>query len=228
MDANNQTKNPATQDFVEIKDVRQGVVMLKNGGLRKIVMISGTNFALKSEVEQGLILSAFQNFLNGLDFSLQIFIHSRKLNIEQYLQNLGRRLEQETNGLLKNQITEYREFIRTLVAENAIMNKTYFAVIPYDPIQISETGKKLAGNIFGFFSKKPATPTTDSLTEEKFSEYLEQINQRVERVVSGLNQVGLRVVPLEGDELTELFYNLYNPGAIEKTDIETSGAKKTP
>ncbi len=228
MDATNKTPNPATQDFVEIKDVRQGVVMLKNGGLRKIVLVSGTNFDLKSEEEQGLILSAFQNFLNGLDFSLQIFIHSRKLNIEQYLQNLGRRLEQETNGLLKNQITEYREFIRTLVAENAIMNKTYFAVIPYDPIQIAETGKKLAGSVLGLFNKKPAIPADDSLTEEKFSEYLEQLNQRVEQVVSGLNQVGLRVVPLEGDELTELFYNLYNPGAIEKTDIETSAIKKTP
>jgi len=119
-----------TQDIVDIKAIKDGVVYLKDGGMRKIVMVDGINFDLKSDDEQSIIISAYQNLLNALDFSIQISIHSRKLNIEGYLENLEERLASETNELLKIQLEEYLEFVKSFVKSNAIMAKNFFVVVP--------------------------------------------------------------------------------------------------
>ena len=115
----------ATQQFVDIEEIKDGAVILKGGGLRRVLMVSGINFELKSEEEQNIIISTYQNFLNGLDFSVQIVIHSRKLNIESYLKKMEGRKELEANELLKNQISEYIEFIKSFVEMNAVMAKTF-------------------------------------------------------------------------------------------------------
>ncbi|MDD5547931.1 MAG: hypothetical protein PHN74_03525 [Candidatus Pacebacteria bacterium] len=203
-----------TQQFIEIKSIENGIVKLKNGGLRRILLVSGINFDLKSEEEQGMITFAFQGFLNSLDFSVQIFIHSRKLNIETYLEKLSERESQEPNELLKNQISEYREFIKSFVAQNSIMTKTFFVAIPYSTAQMSPTGMAITEKIKDLLGKK--TPTSKSESED---ESLQQLEQRVDQVVAGLNQMGLRAVPLNDEELTELFYNLYNPETTEKEDV---------
>jgi type IV secretory pathway VirB4 component len=108
----------ASQDFVQIDKIDRGVAYLKKGGLFRIVMVSGINFDLKSEDEQNLILDSFQNFINTLDFSVQFFIHSRKVNVARYLDQMKARQEEETNQLLKIQIEEYIAFIRQFVEEN--------------------------------------------------------------------------------------------------------------
>ncbi len=204
------------QQFVEVEAIENDIVKLKNGGLRKVLLVSGMNFDLKSEEEQGLITYAFQGFLNTLNFSVQIFIHSRKLNVEGYLKRLEDREAQEPNNLLKNQIVEYREFIKTFVGQNAIMAKTFFAVVPYDPIAIPKSGAGLADAITGIFKTK----TGESKKEPISAEALEQLNLRVEQIINGLNQIGLRSVALNTEELTEIFYNLYNPAETEKRGAE--------
>ncbi len=204
----------STQQFVEIEDIRNGVVILKNGSLRTILMVSGINFELKSEEEQNVISYAYQNFLNTLDFSVQLVIHSRKLNIENYLNKLAERQNQEANELLKNQISEYIEFIRSFVELNAVMAKTFFAVVPYDSIAISGGGKKILD--FFKFGSKAKTPILEEALEQKIS----QLSQRTEQVINGLSQIGLRVVALNDEELIELFYNLYNPETMEKKELK--------
>jgi len=206
-----------TQEFIDVQSIENDTVTLKNGNLRKILLVSGTNFNLKSEEEQGMIIYSFQGFLNSLDFSVQLFIHSRKLNIEDYLEKLESRELQEGNELLKNQIHEYKEFIRNLVAQNAIMQKQFFAVVPYDVVQLSKAGMDISDKILGFFNKKKANANQEENKGSK--ERLEQIDQRVDHVINGLHQVGLRAVPLNNDELLELFYNLYNPATTEKKNI---------
>lgn len=203
-----------TQQFVEIEDIKNGVVILKNGSLRSVLMVSGINFELKSEEEQNVITYAYQNFLNTLDFSVQFIVHSRKMNIENYLNKLRERQDQETNELLKNQISEYIEFVRSFVELNAVMAKTFFVVVPYDPVTIPGGGKRL----FGFlkFGSRAKTPVLEQTLEQKIS----QLNQRVEQVVNGVNQIGLRVVVLNDEELIELFYNLYNPETMEKKGLK--------
>ncbi|MEK9170210.1 MAG: hypothetical protein AAB674_01015 [Patescibacteria group bacterium] len=201
-----------TQEFIDIQSVENDTVLLKNGNLRKILLVSGTNFNLKSEEEQGMIIYSFQGFLNSLDFSVQFFIHSRKLNIENYLEKLGEREIQEENELLKNQIREYREFIKNLVAQNAIMQKQFFIVVPYDIIQLPKAGADLSDKILGLFGKKKS----ENQENKEFKEQLEQLEQRIDHVINGLHQIGLRAVPLNKEELLELFYNLYNPATTEK------------
>jgi len=203
-----------TQKFVEIEDIRHGLVILKNGSLRRVLMVSGINFELKSEEEQNIIAYSYQNFLNTLDFSVQIVIHSRKLNIENYLNKLAERQSIETNELLKNQISEYIEFIRSFVELNAVMAKTFFVVVPYDPIVIPSGGKKIL-EFFKFGSK-----TKISALEESLEQKIVQLNQRTDQVINGLTQVGLRVVALKDEELIELFYNLYNPETVERKDLK--------
>ena len=212
MENTQQPPSLATQQFVNIESIENGVIKLKGGVYRKILMVSGMNFDLKSAEEQEMIIFSFQGFLNSLDFTIQFFIHSRKLNIENYLKMVKERENQEVNELLKNQIFEYGEYVKSFVAQNAIMSKNFFVVVPFDPIRISEAGGKLKNKILGLFGGKEP----ERLQEKTEQEYLEQLDQRVSGVVDGLNQIGLRAVPLNDAELSELFYNIYNPSTIEK------------
>jgi hypothetical protein len=207
-----------TQQFVDIESIENGAVRLKSGGLRKILLVSGINFALKSEEEQGIITYAFQGFLNSLDFSVQFFIHSRKLNIEDYLKKLEERELQEENELLKNQISEYKKFIHAFVTQNPIMQKRFFVIVPFDPIQLSKAGFGIADKLFGLIKGKKAG--TENKEAKTLEESISQLEQRVDQVINGLNQIGLRAVAINDDELIELFYNLYNPATIEKRGIE--------
>lgn len=201
-----------TQSFVNIREIRDGVVYLKKGGLRRILIVSGVNFDLKSEAEQTLILNSFQNFLNTLDFSVQLFVHSRKVNVDAYLEAMRERMNKEESQLLKIQIEEYVEFIKTFVDQNAIISKSFFTVIPYESAAVVEGAK----GILGLFSKKPKTAEKEKAPQEA----LEQLEHRVSQVIDGLEQIGLRAVPLGDGELVELFYNLYNPQLVEKRGME--------
>src|SRR3989338_8572933 len=136
-----QTTN-ATQEFVPIKEVRDGIVMLKDGGLRSILLCSSLNFSLKSEDERNAILLQFQDFLNSLDFSIEIVIQSRKLDIRPYIALLEGQEKNQTNNLMKIQVREYIEFIKNFTESTNIMTKNFFMVIPYSPgvLNPSETG----------------------------------------------------------------------------------------
>lgn len=218
----NRNEAGPSQQFVEIKSIKNETIILKAGALRQIIAVSGINFDLKSEEEQELIINGFQDFLNSLSFSLQIFIHSRKINIDRYLDNLSARLEKETNELLKTQIAEYREFVRAFVTQNAIMTKTYFVVVPFDPVSLPKGASGgITRSLLGIFNKSVAVKQTGETEEDKdLNLQIEQIGQRTLNILAGLNQIGLRAVRLNDEELIELFYNLYNPEAIEKESLE--------
>ncbi len=201
----------ASQQFVKIKDIRDGVVYLKNGGLRQVLIVSGINFELKSEGEQGAILANFQRFLNSLDFGAQFFIHSRKVNIARYLANMEEQKKQETNELLRVQIEEYINFVRNFIEENAIINKNFFVVVPYDPVALSSGTK----GFLGLFGKKQSSAAKQTTEEENVS----QLKERSTQVIEGLSAIDLRAVPLENEELVELFYNLYNPQVVDKKGV---------
>jgi type IV secretory pathway VirB4 component len=230
MNEENPKEAIATQKFIEIRGVKNGILILKNGGLRQILMVSGLNFDLKSEDEQNAITQGYQAFLNSLSFTVQIFVHSRKLNIDGYIQKLAATELQEPNPLLRNQLGEYREFIRSFVSGNTIMTKTFFVVVPFDGIQLPELGQKVTKRLFGLLSKK-AKPVEPAQTQESadegrnFQQNANQLSQRVDQVTAGLNQIGLRAVPLNDDEVIELFYNLYNPEASEKKSGVTQKQK---
>jgi type IV secretory pathway VirB4 component len=199
-----------TQEFVPIKEIRQGIIVLKDGSLRAIVMASSLNFALKSAEEQQSIIYQFQNLLNSLDFSVQIFIQSRKLDIRPYIALLENRLKEQVGDLLKIQTREYIEFVKNFTENSNIMTKTFFAVVPYTPAVVSAGG---VANVFG--KKKTASENAEQKVED-FEEHRSQLEQRVGVVTQGLARCGIRTVELGTEEIVELFYKIFNPGDTEK------------
>jgi len=196
----------ATQQFLEIDQIREGVILLRNKAMRGVLMVSSLNFALKSEEEQNAIVYQFQNFLNSLDFSLEVVVQSRRLNITGYLDKLKELEEKQENELLKIQTAEYQKFIRDLIAGGAIMAKTFFAVVPFTLIEIP--GMKAVKGLV----KKGGIP---ALTDEQFQRCKTQLWQRMEFVALGLRRCGLQCVPLNTSELIELFWSLYHPEEAE-------------
>lgn len=200
----------ATQDFVPIKEIRDGVVILKDGSMRAVVMASSINFALKSVDEQQAVIMQFQNFLNGLDFSIQISVQSRQLDIRPYIAILEGRYKNEIGDLMKIQIREYIQFVKNFVDQTSIMTKTFFVVIPFSPTIINSSESPL-GNIIG--SKKSSTTSDKS---NHFEEERTQLEQRIGTVSQGLSRCGIRTVQLGTEEIVELFYKIFNPGDLEK------------
>ena len=188
-----------TQQFLEIEQIREGVVVLRNKSLRGVIMTSSLNFALKSEDEQNAIIYQFQNFLNSLDFSIEIVIQSRRLNITGYFDKLKEMEEKQKNELLKFQTGEYRNFIKDLIAGGQILSKSFFVIVPFTLIEIP-----------GFKREKTPTPT-----EDQFQRAKSQLWQRMEFVALGLRRCGLQCIPLNTSELIELFWSLYHPEEAE-------------
>lgn len=212
------TSSPAkaSQDFVPIKEIRDGIVILKDNSLRAILLISSVNFALKSDDEQSAILLQFQSFLNSLDFSIQIFIQSRRLDIRPYLSTLEERLAAQTNDLMKIQTREYIEFIKKFTETTDIMSKNFFVVVPYSPTVLVKSGR------FNMITKLLPTsrPKAEkALASDQFEEHRSQVEQRAAVVEQGFNSMGLRVAKLGTEELVELYFKIFNPGESEVPSI---------
>ena len=207
------TKQQTTQDFIPIQEIRDGVAIMKNGGMRSIVLVSSVNFALKSADEQSSTLMQFQNFLNSLDFSIQIFIQSKKLDIRPYIALLEDRYKEQTTELMKVQVQEYIEFINSFIESTNIMSKSFFVVVPYDP-PIMTASKNPIANMMP--SKKNNSADQTESNDQKFAEYRSQLEQRVSVVEQGLVRCGIRAAELGTEEVVELFYKIFNPGDTEK------------
>ncbi len=197
---------PSTQDFLQVAQIKEGVLILKSKAIRGILMVSSLNFALKSNEEQRATIYQFQNFLNTLDFSCQILVQSRRLNMTGYIEHLKDLEKEQREELLKVQTVEYRKFIETLLAQGIIMSKKFFVVIPFN-IWESESQQAKTTPF-----KRPKVPT---LTEENFQRCKSQLWQRMEFVAMGLRRCGLQTIPLRTSEIIELIWGLYHPGRAE-------------
>jgi type IV secretory pathway VirB4 component len=204
-----QTTGKSSQDFVPIKEIRDGVVVLKDDSLRGVIMTSSINFALKSADEQNAIIYQFQNFLNAINFSIQIFTESRRLDIRPYIALLETVEKDQENELLRVQTKEYIEFIKSFTESVNIMTKSFFIVVPYTPA-IIQTRKSVFSSFMG--RKDEAREQR----KESFEENRTQLLQRMEVVMGGLTRIGVRAVPLGTEEIVELYYKLFNPGDTEK------------
>lgn len=202
----------ATQEFVPIKEVRDGIIILKDNSMRAVLLCSSINFSLKSADEKRAILYQFQDFLNSLDFSIEIVTQSRKLDIRPYIALLEEREKNQTNELMKIQVREYIDFIRNFTESTNIMTKNFFLVVPYSPAILSgDTANQITSRL-GFGAKKDRTATK----EGEFSENRSQLEERLLVVEQGLVRSGIRVARLGTEEVIELFYKAFNPGETEK------------
>ena len=195
----------ATQDFVSIRDIKENVVIQKNGQMCMVILASSVNFALKSADEQEAILLQFQQFLNTLDFSLQIYVQSRQLNIKPYLERLHSLESKQDNDLMRIQLREYIEFIQSFTNNVDVMSKNFFVVVPYSPAKLN-----IAKGITNLFT--PGQTRGVLPTDALFEEHRMQLEQRTAMVIEGLARVGVRTITLQKDDLVEFYYHLYNPG----------------
>ena len=214
----NKKGSPAasTQLYMNIAEIRENVVVLKNGGLRAVLQTSSVNFNLKSEEEQNALIYSYQNFLNSLEFPVQICIQSRKLDIDKYIDIVREKAEAQTNPLLRQQTFEYAEYIQKLIEYADIMEKNFYVVVPYDPYR----AQKL--NIFSkFMQSLQAQDSIDSIKRRhhEFQELNKHLNERVNAVKAGLESCNLRAVQLTTPQLIELFYRIYNPETARNEKI---------
>lgn len=196
---------PASQNFVTIKEIRDDVVILRNGQYCGLILTTSINLALKAQDEQQAILEQFQGFLNSLDFSVQIYAQSRRYDVRPYLAYLKTLEGAQHNELMRVQLREYTEFIRTFTEDVSIMKKNFFVVVPYSPAPISQ-GKSFVPSAF--------QKTDVNAADMQFQTHRAQLEQRVTTVASGLGSMGIKSARLGRDELVELFYHIYNPGEL--------------
>ena len=212
----------ATQQFLDIAEIKEDVVVLKNGSFRGILAVSSINYDLKSSGEQDAIINQYQNFLNSLDFPIQILINSRKLNISSYLEFLDEKEKYQTSELLRIQTAEYRNFIQQLVSVSNIMDKNFYIVLPFSPIENKNKG--FFGNLLSIFSAK----NDIAQKKENFETYKTQLFQRMDHIAAGLSGLGVRVTPLKTQDIIELLYNAYNSniynsdslGDVDQLDLQ--------
>jgi len=198
----------STQDFLDFDEIREGTIILKDRSIRGILLVSSMNFALKAEDEQDAIIYQFQNFLNSLDFSLQIIIHSRRLNITGYIDRLQALATEQTNPLLKQQTEGYLQFIGSMIKEGGIYSKTFFVTIPFNIMELQRTVGKKDSRI-----NKPKLG--GKLSDEEFERMKTQLWQRMEFLALGLRRMGLHVSPLNTEEIIELLWSWYHPAQAE-------------
>jgi len=198
----------STQRYLPMAEIRDGTVVLKNGGIRLILKTSSVNFNLKSVDEQNALIYAYQGFLNTIEFPIQILIRSRKLDIDLYVATLQEIAKKQDSPLMKRQTVEYIEYIKKLVEYADIMEKNFYVVIPHDPARSQNLGmiKKF---------KQSITPQDNlaaiRVRHREFDKLRKTLSARANTVRAGLEGCGLQVTELGTNEIVELFYQIYNP-----------------
>jgi type IV secretory pathway VirB4 component len=208
----------STQKYVDVEEVRNGAIVLKNGSLRGALLVSSVNFDLKSSEEQDATIMQYQNFLNSLDFPVQILIQSRRFNVEPYLAILKQKEKQQENELLRFQISEYQNFIAGLIDTQNVISKFFYVIVPFSPVETEAGG--FFTKIGSIFSPKQTLSANDTT----FEMYRSQLYQRMDHVSAALTATGVRVAPLGTEELIELLYNSYNPSLFTSEVIRDIGS----
>lgn len=210
----------STQMYLPIAEIRDNMLILKNGGLRAVLRTSSINIHLKSEEEQNAIIYSYQNFLNTLEFPIQITVRSKKLDLDNYLDSLKDISTKQTNSLLREQTLDYIDYIERLIEYADIMQKEFYVVVPYDPPRA-----KKATIVQKFIEHMTPKDSLAKLRqrEHEFETLRKGLMQRVNIVNSGLQNCGLKSEPLKTEELVALFYECFNPrtSRLQKFDKST-------
>ncbi|MDO8626650.1 MAG: TraC family protein [Candidatus Magasanikbacteria bacterium] len=203
--AKQKKKTVPAQLHLLFSEIRNDTIIMKDGTLRAVLMVSSLNFALKNEDEQNAIISTYVSFLNSLEHPLQVVMQSRRLQIKPYLDKLIAKERAQSNELLRAQMSDYRSFVSELVSLGEIMSKQFYVVVPYDPL--SNKNKSFWARAMEVIN--PAI--TVRLKGERFLKRKYDLDQRLRQIESGLTSMGLTTVRLDTQSLIELLYSTYNP-----------------
>lgn len=209
-------KQESTQQNIPIAGIKDGIILLKDGGYRVILSVAALNYALKSEQEQNALIFQYQSFLNSLHFPIQIVMQSKKLDLAPYIKKIKDVSEKQTNELLKAQTTDYIDFVGQLVNMANIMKKSFYVVITYQPL-IAHNGNFLE-KIF-----KHENNSSAKISETEYNRYKGELLERAGVAASGLGSMGLHCVQMNTEEIIELMYKIYNPDVYSKERITDIG-----
>ena len=214
----------STQDTLLIAEIKDGIVIMKDGSLRGVILGSAVNFDLMSSPEQESVEAAYQGFLNSLHFPIQIVIKSQKIDISNYLEKLDGLSAEQPNELLANLMEDYIANIRSLVEEVNIMDKQFYVVVPYFPLVTTQKSANIVSNIQTVLKPTPQI----TVSEEDFHKYKQELSQRMALAANGMSQMGLRAISLGTQELVDLYYSWYNPDVAANQKLIDVGQIGTP
>lgn len=212
-ETNNKIAVNSTVGFIQVGEILDDTLVLKDGRLRAIIAISSANFALKSNQEQQIIINNFQGILNSLDFEIQILVQSRKLNLDPYISSLRELEDKQTNDLLRIKMQEYIEYIKQMLDQINIMKKDFYIVIGYESIK----------DKIGFFASFLNALQPTRVIKKKREDFIKDRNmlmQKVDQVVSRFSSLDLKVDLLNTEQLIALMYNSYNPDTLNSIRLK--------
>lgn len=224
------TSNPdSTQNTLQIAEIRDGIVIMNDGSFRSVVMVKSINFDLMSQQEREAVEYSFQGFLNSLYFPIQMFIRSQKVDLRPYIEKLDKIRSEHDNMLLALLMEDYIGFMGDLATQTNIMDKKFYVVVPFMPnadIQKTiEASKNFVNKLVGVFNKKEEHVV---ITENDLEAAKTELRNRVQAVLSALLQTGVQGLPLDTQELIELYYDAYNPDTATRQQLKDFGELSAP
>lgn len=215
------TNSNSTQNALEIAEIRDGIVIMNDGSFRSVLMVKSINFDLMSPTEQEAVEFSYQGFLNSLYFPIQIFMRSERVDLQPYIDKLDKIRTEHENMLLAMLMEDYIDYIDALVHQTNIMDKRFYVVIPYFPIADIQKALTQSKNFFSglgklFNNKESHVVISESDLEKAKTE----LRNRVQAALAGLQQCGIQGLPLDTQELIELFYDTYNPDTATRQQLK--------
>ncbi len=225
-----QKNNPSsTQNNLQIAEIRDGIVIMSDGSFRSVVMAKSINFDLMSPAEREGVEMGFQNFLNSLYFPIQIFIRSQKVDLGPYLDKLDKIRTEHDNMLLALLMDDYITYIDQLAAQTNIMDKHFYVVVPFFPRE--EAANRLSsskGLLGGLMNLLSSTPTHLVINENDLADAKTELKNRVQAVMGGLRECNVQALPLDTQELIELYYDSYNPDTATRQELKNFDEMNAP
>ncbi len=214
--------NPtSTQNVLQVAEIRDGIVIMNDGSFRSVIMAKSINFDLMSQIEREGVEGGYQAMLNSLYFPIQIFMRSQKVDLRPYIEKLDKIRTEHDNMLLALLMEDYINYISELSTQTNIMDKKFYLVIPYFPkadVQKAITQSKNffsgLGNIFN------SKPTHVTINEKDLEDAKIELRNRVQSILGGLMRCGVKALPLDTQELIELFYDSYNPDTATRQQLK--------
>jgi len=214
----------STQQTLLISEIKDGIVVMRAGSIRGVILGSAINFDLMSQQEQEAVEYGYQSFVNSLHFPIQIVIKSQKIDLSNYLEKLDTIRSEQSNELLGNLMDDYIANIRALIEEVNIMDKQFYIVVPYFPPLSEVKNNNLIENLKAALQPAPII----SVKEEDFHEYKQELGERMALVANGLSQMGIRAISLGTQELVDLYYMWYNPEVAANQKLIELSQMSTP
>lgn len=221
-----QVKPASTQGALAISEIRDGLVIMRDGSLRSVILCQSINFDLMSPQERESVEFSYQGFLNSLYFPIQVFIRSQRVDLKQYLMKLEKMRTQQDQLLLGMMMDEYIEYVRYLIEAANVMDKQFYVIVPYYPPLISQEGLATGLRKISALVKPKSGPIV--INETDFNRYKAELTQRVQVILNGMTQLGVQSVPLNTQELIELYYSAYNPQTATQQRLTDVSQLETP